>query len=117
LSLFPYLYNIEEALAAADLAICRAGASTLAELTILGLPAILIPYPYAAESHQEKNARALMDKNAAQMVIDEFLDGDTLFRKVEELRYNEIELRNMKNNLLKEAKPNALQDIVNIIVN
>ncbi len=117
LLLFPYMYNIEEALAAADLAVCRAGASTLAELSILGLPAILVPYPYAAEGHQEKNARALMDKNAARMVIDEFLDGDTLFRKVEELRYNEIELRNMKNNLLKEAKPNALQDIVSIIVN
>ncbi|NLJ71390.1 MAG: undecaprenyldiphospho-muramoylpentapeptide beta-N-acetylglucosaminyltransferase [Syntrophomonadaceae bacterium] len=117
LLLYPYMYNIEEALAAADLAICRAGASTVAELTILGLPAILIPYPYAAENHQEKNARALMDKNAAEMVIDEFLDGDTLYRKVNYLLSNEAVLKNMKNNLLKEARPDALERIVEIITN
>ena len=54
LQLYPYMFNIEEALAAADLAVCRAGAGTLSELAILGLPAILVPYPYAAENHQEK---------------------------------------------------------------
>lgn len=116
LLLFPYMYNIEQALAAADLAVCRAGASTVAELTILGLPAILIPYPYAAENHQEKNAKALMQKKAVEMVIDEFLDGDTLYRKVDKLRSNEVVLKDMKNNLLKEAKPNALQDIVDIVL-
>ncbi len=112
----PYMYDIEKALAASDLAICRAGASTVAELTILGLPAILIPYPYAAENHQEKNAQALMEKKAVDMVIDEFLDGDTLYNKVENLRLNPHILNMMKQKLLQEAKPNALQDIVNIIL-
>ncbi len=115
LLLLPYMFDIEKAFAASDLAVCRAGASTIAELSILGLPAILIPYPYAAENHQEKNARTLVNKNAVDMVIDEFLDGDTLHNKVEHLRHNPLILNTMKENLLNEAKPNALNDIVNII--
>lgn len=116
LLLFPYMYDIEKAFAASDLAICRAGASTVAELAILGLPAILIPYPYAAENHQEKNARALVEKKAVDMVIDEFLDGDTLYNKIQPLRFNPDKLNKMKQNLLREAKPDALKDIVDIIV-
>lgn len=112
----PYMDNIEQAMAAANLAVCRAGASTLAELAILGLPAILIPYPYAAENHQEKNARALMGKKAVEMVIDEFLDGDTLFRIIESLRTKPEQLQLMKNQMLKEAKPHALKDIIEVLV-
>ncbi|HZK43349.1 MAG TPA: undecaprenyldiphospho-muramoylpentapeptide beta-N-acetylglucosaminyltransferase [Syntrophomonadaceae bacterium] len=116
LLLYPYMFNIENALVAADLAVCRAGASTVAELSILGLPAILVPYPYATDGHQEKNAKTLLEKKAADMVIDEFLDGDTLYKKVEYYRNNINELDHMKQNLLKEAKPNALRDIVDIIM-
>ncbi len=112
----PFMNNIEDALAAADLAICRAGASTLSELAILGLPAILVPYPYAAESHQEKNARALIEKKAAEMVIDEFLDGDTLYKKLEELRKNKNGLQKMSLNMKKEARPDALNKILDIIL-
>ena len=85
-------------------------------MAILGLPAILIPYPYATENHQEKNARALAEKKAVDIVIDEFLDGDTLYNKVQPLRFNTDKLKNMKQNLLKEAKPNALEEIVDIIL-
>lgn len=116
LTMFPYMYNIEEALAVADLAVCRAGAGTVCELSILGLPAILVPYPYAADNHQEKNARALVDKNAALMVIDEFFDGYTLYQKVQEIRNNPQQLKQMGQNMLKEAKPNALNDIVDEII-
>lgn len=116
LMLMPYMYNMEEALAVADLAVCRAGASTVTELEQLGLPAILVPYPYAAENHQEKNARALVDKKAALMVIDEFLDGDTLYQKVQELIKNPEQLKEMGQNMLKQAKPNALKEIVDEIM-
>lgn len=116
LKMLPFMYNIEEALAISDLAVCRAGASTLSELAILGLPAILIPYPYAADNHQEKNARALMGKNAVDMVIDEFLDGDTLYKKIQNLKGEQGRLREMSINLQKEARPNALNDIVDIIL-
>jgi UDP-N-acetylglucosamine--N-acetylmuramyl-(pentapeptide) pyrophosphoryl-undecaprenol N-acetylglucosamine transferase len=116
LLLKPFMHNIEDAMAAADLALCRAGASTLSELAILGLPAILVPYPYAAENHQEKNARALLQKKAATMVIDEFLDGETLYKKLEELRKNKDILKQMSSNIKNEARPNALNKILDIIL-
>lgn len=115
LQLLPYMDNINLALASADLALCRAGASTLCELAVVGLPAILVPYPYAAENHQEMNARALLNKNAAAMVIDEFLDGDTLYKKVSELKSDQARLKAMSNNIRREARPHALKDIVDIV--
>lgn len=116
LHLLPYMYNIEEALQVANLAICRAGAGTLSELALLGLPAVLIPYPYAADNHQEYNARALLNKKAVEMVIDEFLDGDTLYKKVESLRQNPGRLREMAVNMRTQAKPQALDDILDTLI-
>jgi len=116
LNLMPYMYNIEEALAIADLAVCRAGANTVCELEALGVPAIFIPYPYAADNHQEKNALSLVEKNAADMVIDEFLDGDTLYTRIEKIRNSKQKLREMGQNMLKEARPEALKDIVDEIL-
>lgn len=116
LQLLPYMDNINLALAASNLALCRAGASTLCELAVVGLPAILVPYPYAAENHQEMNARALLNKNAATMVIDEFLDGDTLYQKVNELKSDQARLKVMSDNIRQEARPNALKDIVDIVL-
>jgi UDP-N-acetylglucosamine--N-acetylmuramyl-(pentapeptide) pyrophosphoryl-undecaprenol N-acetylglucosamine transferase len=112
LKIVPYMYNIEAALSIADLVVCRAGASTICELELLGLPAIFIPYPYAAENHQEKNARALVAKGAAEMVIDELLDGDTLYKKIELLRNGRQKLQEMGKNMLKEARPHALDEIL-----
>ncbi len=116
LDMVPYKYDMEEALAVADLAVCRAGASTVCELELLGLPAIFVPYPYAAENHQEKNARALVAKGAAEMVIDEFLDGDSLYKNVDRLRKDPSLLKEMGQNMLKEARPNALNEIVDEIL-
>lgn len=116
LQVFPYMYNMNEVLAVSNLAVCRAGASTLSELAIMGLPAILVPYPYAAENHQEMNARALLQKKAVTMVIDEFLDGDTLYQRVSELMFNPQRLKEMSNNMRQQARPNALKDIVDIIL-
>lgn len=112
----PYLEHIEDALAVADLAVCRAGASTLSELAVLGLAAILVPYPYASDNHQEKNAQALLEKKAVELIIDEFLDGDTLYGKIKTLRHQPEILRSMGANMKKEAKPRALEDILNIIL-
>jgi len=116
LQLLPYIHNMPEVMAAADLAVCRAGASTLSELAIIGLPAILVPYPYAAENHQEKNARAWVAKKAVEMIIDEFLDGDTLFKKVTELKKDPSQLGQMSSNLKKQSHPHALDDILDTIL-
>lgn len=112
---FPYLFNIELALAMADLVICRAGAATLSELAVRGVPAILIPYPYAAESHQEKNARYLEKKGAALLIIDEFLDQRTLEARVEELCKNRFRLLRMAQMMKEEGHPQALEKILDII--
>lgn len=74
----PYLYNMPHALAAADLAVFRAGAIGLAELTARGIPAVLVPYPYAAENHQEHNARVLEKHGAAVVIRDSELSGELL---------------------------------------
>lgn len=112
---FPYLFNMEMGWAIADLAVCRAGATTLSELTVRGLPAILIPYPYAAEGHQEKNARYLEDKGAALIIVDEFLDEQTLFDKIESLRQNKFRLLRMAQIMKEEGRLRALDDILDVI--
>ncbi|MDU4959739.1 MAG: undecaprenyldiphospho-muramoylpentapeptide beta-N-acetylglucosaminyltransferase [Sporomusaceae bacterium] len=85
ISIRPYLYNMPHALAAADLAVFRAGAIGLAELTARGIPAILVPYPYAAENHQEHNARVLEANGAAVVIRDAELNGDALLAAMEDL--------------------------------
>jgi UDP-N-acetylglucosamine--N-acetylmuramyl-(pentapeptide) pyrophosphoryl-undecaprenol N-acetylglucosamine transferase len=75
----PFLYDMAERYRWADLVLCRAGASTLAELTTCGKPAILVPYPYAADDHQRHNAMALQRQGAAQIILDAELTGARLY--------------------------------------
>lgn len=83
--LIPYVHEMPQALAAADLVISRAGAIGLAELSTRRLPAILVPYPYAAENHQEVNARTLEQKGAAVVIRDSELNGEILMSTVQRL--------------------------------
>jgi UDP-N-acetylglucosamine--N-acetylmuramyl-(pentapeptide) pyrophosphoryl-undecaprenol N-acetylglucosamine transferase len=75
----PYVDKMELAYAAADIVVCRAGASTLAEVAVVGLPSILIPYPFAADNHQRKNADVFVRHNAAVLIEDSKLDSDSLY--------------------------------------
>jgi UDP-N-acetylglucosamine--N-acetylmuramyl-(pentapeptide) pyrophosphoryl-undecaprenol N-acetylglucosamine transferase len=79
---FPYITEMECAYGAADLVVCRAGATTIAELTRAGLPSILVPYPFAAADHQTENARAMVEAGASVLIPDRDLAG----RLVPELR-------------------------------
>ena len=88
----PYLYNMDEVLAAADLAVCRSGAITLSELGVLGIPSILIPSPYVAENHQEHNARAFEHKGAAVVILEEQLNPEILLGQIQVL-FNNREMR------------------------
>ncbi len=108
----PYLYDMENALAIADLMICRAGAATLAEITAKGIPSVLIPYPFASENHQEFNARALAARGAAFLILDRELSGDNLLSTVQELLANPEQLAAMAAAVARLGRPQAAQDIV-----
>ncbi|WP_031513422.1 undecaprenyldiphospho-muramoylpentapeptide beta-N-acetylglucosaminyltransferase [Desulfofalx alkaliphila] len=111
----PYLYNMHHALAVSDLVVCRAGAATLAEITALGLPSILVPYPYAAENHQEHNARALVERGAALMIHDSELTGELLVKKIEELLLSPTKLKEMAEKSSFLGRPKALADIIELV--
>ena len=74
----PYLHDLSDAFAAADLVLARAGASTLGELAAIGMPSILVPYPFAAENHQAANAEEFAAAGAAVVVADRELDAGRL---------------------------------------
>lgn len=74
----PFIERMDEAYALADLVLCRAGATTVAELTAFGKAAILVPYPFAIYDHQRENAEALAARGAAEMILDRDLNGPRL---------------------------------------
>ena len=80
-----YIYDMPQVMAAADLVLCRAGASTLAELTAMGKPAILVPSPNVTNNHQEKNARVLEKAGGAKVLLESEFTPDALYGTVEEL--------------------------------
>jgi len=107
---FDYLHEeMGAALAAADLALSRAGASSLGEFPLFGLPALLVPYPYAWR-YQKVNAEYLCEKGAAIMVGDEDLK-ESLIPLVEDLLQNTQKLNGMRTAMNKLARPQAAQEI------
>ncbi|MDA8226249.1 MAG: undecaprenyldiphospho-muramoylpentapeptide beta-N-acetylglucosaminyltransferase [Desulfitobacterium hafniense] len=107
-----YLKEMPEALACSDICVGRAGAASLAELMVAGKPSILIPYPFAAENHQEYNARAIEQGGAAKVILDKDLTGELLWNKITELVDNPSKLEEMTNNTKVLAQPDALDKIV-----
>jgi UDP-N-acetylglucosamine--N-acetylmuramyl-(pentapeptide) pyrophosphoryl-undecaprenol N-acetylglucosamine transferase len=77
----PYIYDMDRVLRAADLVLCRAGASTISELTALGVPALIVPSPYVTNNHQEKNARVLERAGGACVMLESEANGPALFQK------------------------------------
>ena len=76
--IFPFIHDMAEAYRRADMVVSRAGASTISELAALGKPSILVPYPYAANNHQEANARVLVDRGGAEMFLQKDFTGQGL---------------------------------------
>lgn len=110
----PFIYQMGEAYAVADIVISRAGATTLAELTSLGKPAILIPYPYAAGRHQELNARKLIEMGAAKMILNNELKGESLAREIRELYMHETLRADLQRNSRALGRPEASARAVDI---
>lgn len=107
----PYIDNMPTVMAAADLVICRAGASTLGELTALGKPAILVPSPYVAANHQYKNAKVLADRGGALLLEEKECSGALLYEKTMELLTDGSRRAAMSRALRELATPSAAEDI------
>ena len=115
LHLCPFIDDMYSAYFVSDLAVCRAGATTLSELTYLGLPAILIPFPHATAGHQEFNAKELEKEKAAKCLIESEITSDQLFQEINDLLNDDKKLSEMKKRMKNLARPNAAADIVSDI--
>jgi UDP-N-acetylglucosamine--N-acetylmuramyl-(pentapeptide) pyrophosphoryl-undecaprenol N-acetylglucosamine transferase len=111
----PFILNMGDAYAAADLVVCRAGALTLAELAATGRPAILVPYPHATANHQMLNAEVPVDAGAAVLIPDGDLTGELLAQKITELLDEPRLLRMMSIQSMKLARPDATDRLVRAI--
>jgi UDP-N-acetylglucosamine--N-acetylmuramyl-(pentapeptide) pyrophosphoryl-undecaprenol N-acetylglucosamine transferase len=100
--------------AAADVAVCRAGASTVAELTAVGLPAILVPLPGAPGDHQTANGRALSSAGAARLVPDAELTADRLASELDALLDDETGLDAMASAGRRLARPDAAKAVAQL---
>jgi len=104
-----FIESMADAFAAADLVIARAGAGSLAELAAAGKASILVPFPYAADDHQTKNAQAMERAGAAVLVPDAEMNGARLLSEIAALRAEPERLAQMAMNARKQAKPGAAE--------
>jgi UDP-N-acetylglucosamine--N-acetylmuramyl-(pentapeptide) pyrophosphoryl-undecaprenol N-acetylglucosamine transferase len=114
LKILEFIKNMDEAYAAADVIITRAGALSVSELQVVGKPVIFVPSPNVAEDHQTKNAAALAKNDAALMVTDDKAIKDLLHKALELLKDTDRQEK-LSENIKKMAKPKATEDIVSII--
>lgn len=98
-----------------DLMVCRGGATTAAELTVLGVPSIIIPSPYVPNNHQYHNAKALFDAQASVFFEEKALDGETLIQAITNLLNDPERLKSMRQAALTLGKPHAASDMVDWI--
>jgi UDP-N-acetylglucosamine--N-acetylmuramyl-(pentapeptide) pyrophosphoryl-undecaprenol N-acetylglucosamine transferase len=105
-------HNMPERYQWADLVICRGGALTVAELALAGMPALVVPYPFAADDHQTANARALEAVGAAQCLEARPLDEAALAQAIAELITSPGRLLQMHEATARLARPHAAEDII-----
>ncbi len=110
-----FIDRMDLAYAAADVIVGRAGALSIAELCLVGKPAVLVPSPNVAEDHQTKNALALVQKNAARMVADAAA-GKELLKTVFDLLGNEKERQELSANIAGLAKPRSAEEIAEVVL-
>ncbi|HUF46879.1 MAG TPA: undecaprenyldiphospho-muramoylpentapeptide beta-N-acetylglucosaminyltransferase [Vicinamibacterales bacterium] len=107
-----FLDPVAPAMAAADLVVCRAGATTLAELAALGRPALLVPFAAATDDHQRKNAEVLRDAGAAEVILERDLSGEALAARIGSLLSDPSRLERMGEAMHRFARPDAAARIV-----
>jgi len=111
-----YIYDMADIMRAADLVLSRAGASTLAELTALGVPAILVPSPNVTNHHQEKNANLLGDHGAAVVLAEDGLDGKQLFTAAAGILHDDAKREEMAKNMASLGVRDATQRIYETVM-
>ena len=112
----PFLFAMDREMNAADLVICRAGATTLAELTAAGRPSILIPLPTATDDHQRRNAEALVARGAARMIQQRDLTGERLAAEIAALAGDALARGDMSARAREMARPDAAKVIVDKVL-
>jgi UDP-N-acetylglucosamine--N-acetylmuramyl-(pentapeptide) pyrophosphoryl-undecaprenol N-acetylglucosamine transferase len=111
----PFIPDMPEAFAQADLVVARAGAGSVNEIAAGGMASVLVPLPFAADDHQRRNAEAFVEAGAATMVLDAELDGKRLFEEIEKLRQEPAVLEQMRTAATKFAKPDAASRAADIL--
>jgi UDP-N-acetylglucosamine--N-acetylmuramyl-(pentapeptide) pyrophosphoryl-undecaprenol N-acetylglucosamine transferase len=112
----PYIDNMADCMAAADLVVARSGAITVSEIAALGKPSILIPSPNVVRNHQEQNAREFESNGAAALILENDLTSDALYDKMMSMIENSDTLNSMSQNLRKLAKVDALEKIYDLML-
>ena len=105
--ILPYIYNMEEMMNACDLVVSRSGAMTITEISVVGKPAIFIPFPFATENHQEYNAKVLENVGAAKIILNKDLNSESLGKTISKLISNKKELEQMGKNTSKVVRKNV----------
>lgn len=109
--LYPFISEMWEAFRRADLLICRSGASTVAEITAAGKPAILVPFPKAADDHQTRNAEALVKAGAAVLLRERDLNPESLLQAIKGLLNDRVRLAKMAEAARALSHPDAAAEI------
>ena len=113
-----YIYDMAVVMRAADLVLCRAGASTISELTALGVPALIVPSPYVTNNHQEKNARVLESAGGAVVLLEPDCSGQALFRAASGILHDQERRTAMENAMsalgIRDATERIYQTVLEI---
>ncbi len=110
--LYEFIDDMAGAYGSADLVVCRAGATSIAELSAFGLPSILVPYPFSSDGHQDVNAKAVVDRGGALMIPQHELTGSSLAALIRKLYEDPTLLKTMRDKAKSLAKPKAAETIV-----
>lgn len=111
----PYIEDMPAKLPKTSLLVSRAGATTIAEITAIGLPTVMIPSPYVTANHQVKNAEALVNKGAARMILEDDLNGESLLAAVDDLMVDEKLRAKMAAKSKAIGHPTAADDLIAVL--
>lgn len=112
IAILPYIDNMPQVLPKVDLMVGRSGATSIAEITALGIPAILIPSPYVTADHQTKNTMSLVNAGAAEMIKEDDLTGQSLYLAVNTLMSDDVKRDQMAANSAKLGVPDAADRVL-----